>query len=219
MLTIAHRGDKLAATENSLAAFKSAIDKKADMIELDVQMTKDGQLVVIHDPTIDRTTNGRGLVREMTLAEIQQFKTKEGESIPTLEEVYQLCRNKIQVLTEIKAVDLAPKIAELVKTLGNTDEVIIQSFLHGELIDYRRCDTRTRIAALFDEILLDGETISKYLDKLKAQGAAMKYAAITDEVLNGMKKHDKFLYAWGMTEKQLTEAKKSTLDGLITALP
>lgn len=215
MLTIAHRGDKLSATENSLKAFRSAIEKKADMIELDVQSTKDGILVVIHDPTIDRTTDGHGYVRDLTLAELQQYKTLEGESIPTLEQVYELCKGKIQVLTEIKTTDIGEKIANLVKKFDNSDEVIVQSFLHGELLEYRQFDTKTRIAVLLDEILLDGETLQRYLEKLQAQGAAIKHSGIHPNIVDALHKNGKFIYAWGMQPSDIEKVAKLGVNGMI----
>ena len=69
----AHRGSKIDCPENTLSAFKKAIEVKADGIELDIHLTKDGEIVVIHDETIDRTTNGTGEVEDFTLAELQSF--------------------------------------------------------------------------------------------------------------------------------------------------
>ena len=99
-LIIAHRGAMGNAPENTAASFKKAIDEKADGIELDVHMTKDGHLVVIHDETIDRTSNGKGLVRDMTLEELRKFDygsffdaSYAGERILTLEEALEIIKN------------------------------------------------------------------------------------------------------------------------------
>jgi len=111
-LIIAHRGDSAAWPENTLAACKQAIAVGADVIEVDVQLTKDGQVVVLHDVTVNRTTDGTGSVRELTLAEIKKLDagypkkfgpTFKGERIPTLGELLDAMRGKKRVLIEIKS--------------------------------------------------------------------------------------------------------------------
>ncbi len=125
--TIAHRGASGYAPENTLAAFDQAIAMKAEFIELDVQMSKDGHLVVIHDTTVDRTTNGKGKVGDLTLAEIKKLdagswfgKRFAGERIPTLEEVLERYSGKIGLVIELKKPKLYPgieaKVAETIKT-------------------------------------------------------------------------------------------------------
>jgi glycerophosphoryl diester phosphodiesterase len=111
-LIIAHRGDSAARPENTLSAFRQALAVSADMIELDVQLTRDGHVVVLHDATVNRTTDGTGNVREMTLADIKKldasFPTKfgtqfKGERVPTLAEALEVVRGKAKgVLVEIK---------------------------------------------------------------------------------------------------------------------
>lgn len=94
-LCIAHRGAFVEAPENTLKSFKLAMEMGADMIELDVRLTKDRKVVVIHDDTIDRTSNGSGAVRDYTLDELKQFDFGEGEKIPTLEEVFELIKGNV----------------------------------------------------------------------------------------------------------------------------
>jgi glycerophosphoryl diester phosphodiesterase len=111
-LIIAHRGDSATHPENTLAACKQAIRIGADLVEVDVQLTKDGHVVVLHDVTVNRTTDGTGSVREMTLAEIKKldagFSRKfdgafKNERIPTLGEVLDLARGKTKIMVEIKS--------------------------------------------------------------------------------------------------------------------
>ncbi len=110
-LVIAHRGDSAHRPENTLASFATALELGAELVELDIQLTKDGHAVVIHDPTLDRTTSGRGPVREHTLAQIRalsagypdQFGSDfAGERVPTLAEVLHLLRGRAKALVEIK---------------------------------------------------------------------------------------------------------------------
>lgn len=217
MIKIAHRGAKLQATENTLAAFAAAIKSGADMVELDVHLSKDGQLIVIHDPTLERTTNGRGFVCDLTLAQIQSFKTKEGESIPTLEQVFKLCKGKIKILVEIKALECTQQIAALIKEYDNSEEVVIQSFLHGELLEFHKFDQATSTAILFDELLIDGRILSKYLQKMQSQGINMNYKKIHPQLLQALHQNHQFVYAWGMEEKDVPALEKMGIDGVTLA--
>jgi len=115
-LIIAHRGDSAHRPENTLASFESALAVGADLIELDVQRTRDGHVVVLHDGTLDRTTNGTGKVFEMTLAEVRavsagypdRFGTKYSEErVPTLADALKLLRGRARVMIEIKKESVA----------------------------------------------------------------------------------------------------------------
>jgi glycerophosphoryl diester phosphodiesterase len=110
-LIIAHRGDSAQRPENTLASFASALEVGAELVECDVQLTRDGQVVVIHDPTLDRTTTGRGRVGELTLPEIRAFsagyperfgRAYAGERVPTLAETLGLLRERARIMIEIK---------------------------------------------------------------------------------------------------------------------
>lgn len=141
--TIAHRGASGYAPENTMAAFRKGFEMKADYIEIDVQMTKDGHLVVIHDTTVDRTTDGTGKVGSLTLEEIRELDAGSffgedfaGEPIPTFEEVLDEFRGKTGILIELKAPELYPgiekKVAEALQDRNmdkpNNEKIIVQSF-------------------------------------------------------------------------------------------
>lgn len=129
---IAHRGDWRNAPENSLQAFKNCIAIGVDMIEIDLKKTKDGHLVLMHDETIDRTTNGKGRPSDYTLAELRQFRLKNGlgrvtpHPIPTLEEVLQLTSGKILINID-KGYDYFQEVYALLQATGTTDQVVIKS--------------------------------------------------------------------------------------------
>jgi glycerophosphoryl diester phosphodiesterase len=109
---IAHRGDSAQRPENTLAAFASALEAGAELVEFDVQLTRDGHVVVLHDGTLDRTTTGRGRVRELTLAEVRAVSAGyparfgdayAGERVPTLAEALDFLRGRGRAMIEIKA--------------------------------------------------------------------------------------------------------------------
>lgn len=121
---IAHRGEHLSHPENTIPAFQAAIDAGADLFELDVRTTSDGKLVLMHDRTVDRTTNGKGPVREMTLEQIRRLDAGiksgpqfAGTPVPRFEEALALAHGKIGVYVDCK--DIAP--ADLVAALTGAD--------------------------------------------------------------------------------------------------
>jgi glycerophosphoryl diester phosphodiesterase len=144
-LVIAHRGDSAHRPENTLASIASALELGVSAVEIDVQLTRDGGVVVIHDPSVDRTTSGRGDVRQLTLAEIRALSagypsrfgsTYQGEHVPTLAEVLGLLRDRARALIEIKRESVtddatggveALTIAEI-RRLGMADKVALISF-------------------------------------------------------------------------------------------
>ena len=142
---IAHRGDKVHAPENTLSAFKLATEKGADAIEFDVKLTADGQVIVIHDPAVDRTTNGSGDVSKLPLAMVkdldagawfsEQFR---GEKIPTLDEVFETVGKRIYMNVELTNYStpndtLIPKVVEHVKKHGLESRVLFSSFFARNL--------------------------------------------------------------------------------------
>mgnify|MGYP000878146361 CR=1 FL=1 len=140
---IAHRGASGHAPENTLAAFQLALDQKADGIELDVMLTADNQIVVIHDDTVDRTTDGSGRVRDMTLDQLKHLDAGDGEKIPTLEEVLVRFGGKYLINIELKNYTtifdgLPVRVAKMVKDLGLTDTILFSSFNAFNLPRVRR---------------------------------------------------------------------------------
>jgi glycerophosphoryl diester phosphodiesterase len=142
---IAHRGDKVHAPENTLSAFKLAAEKGADAIEFDVKLTADGEVIVLHDPTVDRTTNGSGTVAKLPLVALrdldagawfsEQFR---GEKIPTLDEVFEIVGKRIYMNVELTNYStpndaLVPNVVELVKRHGLESRVLFSSFFARNL--------------------------------------------------------------------------------------
>ena len=132
-LIIGHRGASGHAPENTLTAFNLAMEHQADGIELDVMLSKDAQVVVIHDDTVDRTTNGSGRVKEMTLEALRSLDAGGGERIPTLEEVLDTFGGQCLINIELKnyaaPFDALPVIvAKLLNNYDFPEKVLISSF-------------------------------------------------------------------------------------------
>ena len=163
-LIYGHRGASGHAPENTLPSFRLAMDMGADGFELDVHMSKDGELVVIHDETVDRTTNGTGLVRDLTLAQLKELdacngmENYRGAKIPTLAEVFDLIRDTHHIVNvEVKTDEwFYPQIEEkclaLAKEKGVEDRVIYSSFNHYTLMKLRQLKPDAKLGMLFGDI-------------------------------------------------------------------
>ncbi|WP_057765688.1 glycerophosphodiester phosphodiesterase [Cytobacillus praedii] len=163
-LIFAHRGYSQAYPENTMKAFKEAASAGADGIELDVQLTKDGELVVIHDEKVDRTTNGKGFVKDFTFKETRKLdasykkkKLLQKEPIPALEEVLEwMTTNQIICNIELKNgvfpyKGMEEKVLDLINTYNLKDRVILSSFNHYSIVYCYRLDQEIETAPLFSE--------------------------------------------------------------------
>lgn len=127
-LIIAHRGASVAEPENTLRAFAAAIRQGAGMIELDLQVTRDGQVIVLHDETLDRTTNMTGRAEAMSFAEIRRADAGKGERVPSLQETLDLARNRVRLYLEIKDARAGAETLRIVRAMNCENEVMIASF-------------------------------------------------------------------------------------------
>lgn len=125
---VAHRGASSYEPENTLRAFRRAIDMEADMIEADVRLSKDGVPVVIHDESLDRTTGVSGLVRDYTVDELRKLNAGLGERIPLLSEVLEFVKDRIGFILEVKEVEASIPSLELVEEMGMMKQVLFASF-------------------------------------------------------------------------------------------
>lgn len=159
-LCIGHRGACGYEPENTLLSFTRAIEIGVDIIELDVRFSKDKQLVVIHDDTIDRTTNGHGAVRDFTLKELQAFDAGKGEHIPTLREVFELVQRKAIINIELKDTGTALAVSTLTREYldehnWHVNDFIVSSFNRMELTIFHQQLPSIPLAILFSQLPSD----------------------------------------------------------------
>ncbi len=231
-LIIAHRGDRGAFPENTLAAFRGAERAGAPMIELDVTLSRDRHLVVIHDETLDRTTNGHGPVSDLSLAALRRLDAGGwfdprfvGERIPTLHEVFAAVSPAIRVNVEIKpdAVETPPpadaveqQVIACVRAHNAADRVLISSF---------HWDCLTRIAAenLSLGVLLDGPVTPAAIDLARRIGAVSVHpdqVHLTPSAIDAI--HDAGLRVIPYTVNdpaRIRELLAAGIDGLFTDTP
>lgn len=159
-VVIAHRGNSAHAPENTLESFRQALALAVDGVEFDVRLTADRQLVVMHDPTVDRTTNGSGDVARLTLNRLRELDAgyrfgpstypyrERGIGIPTVVEALDIT-TPVNVIIEVKAVESAEPLLALIRSRGDESRVIVGSFVAGALLPFRKAGVRT--TATFQE--------------------------------------------------------------------
>ena len=132
-LRIGHRGAAGHVLENTLGSIDKAIELGVDYVEIDLRLTRDGHVVILHDATVDRTTTGHGRIKDLTLAQVKRIKTKDGQHVPTLEEVLKLTDGRVGLMLELKIRGLAKLVTEIVERSGFSSPAIYASFHHKEL--------------------------------------------------------------------------------------
>lgn len=165
-IVIAHRGASAYHPENTMAAFRAAVDMKAEMIEVDITLSKDGVPMVIHDGTLDRTTTGKGAVADYTTEELKQLdagiwfsEEHAGEKIPTLEEVIAFAKDKIALNIEIKHESVTDsvyggieeKALNLVRKYEMEPYVLFSSFSYKAIAHLRELDVDIATALLYEK--------------------------------------------------------------------
>lgn len=229
-LIIAHRGASKVCPENTMAAFKQALTYKADGIELDVQLTKDGIPVVIHDETLERTTNGKGYVCDHSL---QQLKTLNAgswfhqsfskETIPTLEEVLQWLHTQPLLLNiELKnaIVDypqLEQSVLHLVKAYHMEERTVFSSFNHYSLVRLKELDPFIEVAPLYNARLIEPWN---YVAQFGGTSIHPAFRTLDEKSVRSFQQHGLTIRSYTVNRKQqLCKAFQWNLDAIVTDVP
>ena len=229
MLVLAHRGASGYAPENTLPAFQKAIEQGADGFELDVQMTKDGEIVVIHDETIDRTSDGKGWVKDYTLAELRKFnynKTHpeyEHADIPTMREVFELVKPtnlviNIEIKTGIVFYPIEEKLLALTKEFGMEERVFYSSFNHYTVKKIHELDPSTVVGFLYADGPIDMPAYGEKhgVNALPPALYNLQYPGFVEEC----KKRGLKLHVWTVNEEKYVKmCMDAQTDSVITNYP
>ncbi|MGH2601810.1 MAG: glycerophosphodiester phosphodiesterase [Dehalococcoidia bacterium] len=163
----AHRGGAAYAPENTLAAFAEGIRRGADMLELDIHLSREGEVVVIHDHTVDRTTNGQGHVHDMTVADLKRLDAGAwfaprfaGERIPTLREAIEFVDRRLPLTIEVKglprtAAALSDALVDLLEGMGMTGGVLVIAFDHEQIRRIKERNPAIKAAINYSGRLVD----------------------------------------------------------------
>lgn len=227
----AHRGYSGRFPENTMLAFREAVKAGAHGIELDVQMTKDGHVVIIHDESVARTTDGEGLVKDLTLEELRKLNAAAAwggkfgfEPIPTFEEYCQWAANE-QIITNVEIKSgvffyeaLEEKTLELVRKYGLSDRILFSSFNHSSITILRKLAPEIRCGALVE---YDGLGNSGYYcEKMDFQCFHPGWKCCPKEDVDSCKAHGIEVNVWTVNDMDnLQRLVEWGVDGLITNYP
>jgi glycerophosphoryl diester phosphodiesterase len=161
ILRVGHRGAAGHAPENTLAAIHAGVSLGCDFVEVDVQSTRDGRLVLMHDTLVDRTTDGTGLVADFTWEELQQLEAGNGERIPSLEAALAAASGQAGIILEAKTPGIGPALHRAVQTAAFRGPVIYASFQHTDVLEISRIDPLARTKALIEWIPASGTAFAR----------------------------------------------------------
>jgi len=218
MLSIGHRGAAGYEPENTLLSIRKAITLGADWVEVDVYLV-DGQLLVIHDNTLDRTTNGTGKLDAYSFEDLRVLDAGKGEQIPTLLEVISTTEGYVGLNVELKGVGSAKAVANLLAELPEKegDKLLISSFSMDELVVLRACDETLRIGVLAGE---DIQSSFQYAKELKASSIHLSKDKVNKELVNLAHKDKLLVYVYTVNERvDLQRMRNLAVDGVYSDFP
>jgi glycerophosphoryl diester phosphodiesterase len=215
-LKIGHRGAKGHKPENTLISFEKAIDFNVDGVELDVHLSLRGEIMVIHDETIDRTTNGKGFVKNFTSSELKEL------GIPTLIDVLDLVNRRCFINIELKEIGTAKPVVELIthyiseKNWKHTD-FVVSSFDWNMLEEVRLLNPKIRIGVLTDVAVSEALAFAK---KIKAVSIHPDYALLSRENVALMQKNGFKVFSWTVNSTEdIQKIKSFNVNGIISDFP
>lgn len=214
-LTIGHRGVMGVEPENTLRSFVHAERAGMDAIELDLHLSKDGALAVMHDADVDRTTDGSGAIAEKTLAELRELDAGQGERVPVFEEVLDAVRSPLQA--EIKDAAAARALAEVMLRRGLVERVEVSSFHDGAVAEVARLVPGVRT------VLIASRGQDDAVERAKAVGAAtlaLNIRRLTLETVERARAEGLKVIGWVVnTQDDLRLVRALRLDGATTDRP
>ena len=216
MIKIGHRGAKGHVAENTLASFQKAMELGVDGIELDVHLSLDEKVMVIHDDTIDRTTSGKGLVNDFYSSDLKAF------GIPTLDAVFELVNRKCFINVELKTSETADKVVELIEKYvseKNWDyaDFIVSSFDWNALQRVSFLNDKIQIGVLTNTDLDLALTFAKFI---KAYSIHPYHHLLTKENVVQMQSKNFKVYPWTVNEPEdIIFVKSLNVNGIITDFP
>ena len=222
ILKIGHRGAKGLVTENTIASIEKALSLKVDGIEIDVHRCKSGELVVFHDFTLDRLTNGTDEVSNFTLAELKKLKVEKRYSIPTLEEVLDLVNCKCFINIELKGKNTSTRTVEIIedyieKHNWKYDDFIVSSFQHQELVNVYNLNKQIALGVLTKANLEEAIAFAK---EVEAKAIHPNFALLSNTNVKFAKDKGYKVNTWTVNNPEaIKRMKKYKVDAIISDFP
>ena len=212
-----HRGASARAPENTMKAFRLAFEEGAMGIEFDVRLSADNEIVVIHDATVDRTSNGTGSVKDLAVVEMRELDFGDGEKVPLLREVLEEFGNNYWLNIEIKEQGLEQSLIELLTELQITDKVVISSFLMPVLLKIKELEKNLSIGFLYDFALTEFDDL---LEELPVDGIHPSKENVSANIVKEAHKRALAVRVWTVDDPTKAVAlAKMNVDAIITNDP
>ncbi|UOB18788.1 glycerophosphodiester phosphodiesterase [Abyssalbus ytuae] len=221
-LNIGHRGARGHVAENTLESIKKALEFDADGVEIDVFKCKSGEIVVIHDETVNRTTNAIGNVEDFTLTELKSITVEGKYKIPTLEEVLDVLDARYLLNIELKGRNTAKATSDIIENYIDNKgwkpkQFVVSSFEWDELRDFYQLNKEIPIGILTEENPLDAINVAK---ELNAVAIHPYYVYLLPEVVDSIHKEGLKVYTWTVNEpKDIKTMLNIGVDAIITDYP
>ena len=222
MLKIGHRGANGHEPENTFVSFQKALDMQVDGIELDVHLSADGEIIVIHDEIIDRTTNGKGFVNALSLRELKAFRIDSKHQIPTLKEVFDLVNQDCFINIELKSYEVTEKVVSLIekyvtKNGWKYNRFLISSFDWNALQQVAFLNDKIPIGVLTETDLDLALAFAKFI---QAKSIHPHFHLLTKENTAQIQKKGLQVFPWTINElEDIQKIKKFNVNGIITDFP
>lgn len=221
---IAHRGASGQYPENTLLAFRQALAQGADALELDIRLTQDGIPVALHDPTVDRTTNGSGAVADLSLAALRELDAGCGEPVPTLAEVL-AATDPAPLLIEIKEPDGGPAVVELLQSGGARGRVLVGSFVAAPLGPVRAAGipttaTRREVARFWAASRVRWPLRGRSYEALSVPEHQGRVRVVDDSLIRAARRAGRPVHVWTIDDPDQARRLRSLgVAGILTDFP
>ena len=217
LICISHRGAAGYEPENTLAGIEKALQLKVDMIEIDVRLSKDKKLILMHDETLNRTTNSKGKVNSKTYSELKKLDAGNRQKIPLLEEAIKLAKGKAILNIEVKTKDTVNPLLELLSKHGYLDKVTISSMLPEVIQDIKKQNPNIKTGLIAEK--LDNNMI-KLAKKIHADAIGVNYASIKENMVKKAKENNLMVFVWTVNEPEdIIKMKEMGVDGIVCDKP
>jgi glycerophosphoryl diester phosphodiesterase len=201
-LITAHRACKGHAPENTLVGIRAALKLGADAMEIDVHCTRDGVPVLLHDSTVDRTTDGRGEIASLSLRQARKLDAGGGESIPALRDVLKEIDGRALLVVEVKALDIEEAVLAAVARARALDWCVVHSFLPRVVERFRTLEPRMPCSLLVaEQRVADWARLFEFALSLGAQGVAVHYSDVTPERVRAAHLRDLRVSTWTVNKR------------------
>lgn len=216
-LVIAHRGDSSHALENSLAAFRRALDLGVDMIELDVRKSRDGALYVMHDKETGRTADRNIDIEKSASADISRVRLRNGEPIPALEDAFKLVAGKAGINIEIKSAGAGAALSRFLFYYRYAGYVMVSSFKEREVLSARGVNLDLPVSLIFDTFF------PHHVSAYRAKGysyISLRRTTVTEKLVTACHKHGIKVYVWTVDdEEEMSKLISWGVEGIYTNQP